>query len=302
MATQASADMYCYEECCPSVLGFDSVLSFDIGGGYRQDKFQWKTFPVNNPGTVLHEKWKNMEMGIIETNAQFLACDHYLLKFDFDYGWFDKQKHQTITGYDYDTGTVFEYLTSKTRGQVYDLSAAIGYQINLDCYRISVAPLVGWSYYHQRFKNPTYEGLFEGVRGEFTNVHNKSRYSWNGPWLGFAAAYQICCEWQFYVDYAFHWAELNGKITDLFLAGAPILGTEYSTRIRSSNAYGNEVTVGTTYQFCEDWYLGFKFNYKDFWTNKGHLSTEILEVREKSPLRSTCWQSFFATVDIGYTF
>jgi hypothetical protein len=298
-AAQAFAEV-CYSDC-NNCFGFDSVLSFDIGGGYRQDRFQWKTFPVASE-TRIKEEWKNVNMGIVETNVQFLACEHYLFKFDFDYGWFDRQRHQSIRGFDFITASEFANLNSKIRGQAYDLSGAIGYQFNWDCYRIALAPLVGWSYYHQRFKNPSYSGFLNGVTGDFLDIRNRYRYSWNGPWLGFAVAYQVCCELQYYIDYAFHWSELNGRFRDFFLAGRPLAADDYSSRIRSNRAYGNEVTVGATYQFCPDWFLGLKFNYKDFWTDKGHISTSIDDLTERSPLRRAQWQSWFVTVDIGYTF
>lgn len=232
-------------------------------------------------------------MGIVETNAQFLACEQWLFKVDFNYGWFDKIKQQKVTGVDLVTGQLIN-ASSKVEGSVYDISGALGYQFNLDRFCLSLAPLVGWSYYHQHYKNHHY---FDHCIHEEFRVQNQYKFSWNGPWVGFATAYQVCPEWQFYLDYAFHWAEFKAKFFDVFIAACP-------ANSKTQRGYGNEVTVGTTYQFCENWFLGFKFDYKDFWANKCHTSLryENGDGHERATQKNIEWSSYYATVDAGYLF
>ena len=69
--------------CSDDCLGFDAVVTFDVGGGYRNDSLKWDVFPAYRPGRVIQEQWNNVGLGVVELNAQFLACEHYYVKADF---------------------------------------------------------------------------------------------------------------------------------------------------------------------------------------------------------------------------
>ena len=288
MTMPSFADDFCSSNYNADCFGFDSVLTFDVGGGYRNDSVKWKTFPSTD--LEIEERWKNIGLGVVEANAQFLACEHYLLKVDFDYGWFSDNGSQTYKTF-VDTAGVLDY-KSKPRGNVYDLSGGIGYQFNFDRFRVSFAPLVGYSCHQQRFKSRTY--INEADLTTDVLAHNNYKFRWSGPWLGFALAYQATCELQLYFDYYYHWARFHGTVKENFLLG------QFPSHLRSSNAYGNELTVGGTYTFCDYWFIGLKFDYKQFCGDKGKSITETLNLT--SPLRKLNWQSSTVTLDIGYTF
>lgn len=291
MTVQTFAADFCATECSTDCFGFDSVLTFDVGGGYRNDSLKWKTFPESNPGRVIEERWKNIGLGIIETNAQFLACEHYLLKADFDYGWFTNSGSQRYTA-EGGTGIPLDYKSSP-RGNAYNISGGLGYQFNFDCYRVSFAPLVGYSYHQQRFKSRKYSNQLV-TTDEDIYAHNDYKFRWSGPWVGFAMAYQATCELQLYFDYSYHWARFRGTVKENFLLG------ELPSHLRSNRAYGNEFTVGGTYTFCDYWFIGVKYDYKQFCGNKGKFSNEGAST--SSALRKLNWQSSAITLDIGYTF
>ena len=288
---QPLAANYCdsyYETDC---LGFDSVLTFDIGGGYRRDDLKWRTFPAANPGRQVEERWQNIGLGVVEANAQFLVCEHFLLKADFDYGWFTNSGHQRY----FANGGVGENVAikSRPRGNVYDLSGGLGYQFNLDSVRISFAPLAGYSYHQQRFKSRSYENLLNPIAEDLL-YHNGYKFRWSGPWVGFALVYQATCEFLVYVDYSYHWARFRGTVKEHFLIG------ELPSHLRSNRAYGNEVTVGGVYTFCDYWFVGVRYNFKQFCGHKG--SSNIENDSERSALRNLDWKSSTVTLDIGYSF
>ena len=288
LASQGIAE-YCGNDCCSDCFGFDSVLTFDVGGGYRNDNLKWKHHP--DDATSIQEKWSNIGMGIVEANANFLACEHYLLKADFDYGWFNDSGHQTYKVFDTDVLT--DDWKAKVRGNVYDISGGVGYQFNFDCYRASLAPLVGYSYQYQRFKSHKYRDILdEGSDSEF--FKNTYTYRWRGPWVGAAFVWQPCCDWLLFFDYAFHWSRLRAKIDEHFLLG------QRAATLKFNTAYGNEFTVGANYVFCDWWFMGVKFNYKQFWANKGCLHGH--EDEDDSRTRDLDWISYNVTLDIGYTF
>src|SRR5690606_28019662 len=117
-------------------------------------------------------------------------------------------------------------------------------------------------------------------------------YRWRGPWIGFSAAFQPTCEWQIYVEYAYHWARLKASVNENFLLG------ELERTLKSKKTHGNEVTVGTSYVFCNCWSLGLKFNYKQFTGKSGRVSNS----ESCASLRGLNWTQYNGTVDIGYSF
>jgi hypothetical protein len=127
-------------------------------------------------------------------------------------------------------------------------------------------------------------------------AHNAYNYRWKGPWLGVAFAYSPCWPYRLYFDYSFHWIHLRGTLKEKFFENQP------EVRLRSNQCYGNQFTVGAIYQFCDWWTLGLKFDYKDYFGNKGHWGPLVHGHVEESPLRKIRWNSYYVTVDVGYTF
>jgi len=291
MSMQAFAD-YCGYDCRTNCFGFDSVLTFDMGGGYRSDNLSWKRYPTAT--SEISEKWKNIGMGIAETNASFLACEHYLAKADFDCGWFsnsEKQRYEI-----YNSGVLTEELKSCTKGQVYNISGGLGYQFNFRRCRISLAPLVGYSYNYQKYKNNEYVNqLTTTITSTYPN--NRYKYRWSGPWVGFATSYQPYCDISLFFDYEFHWMTLHSNIDEHFTAG------QLPAHINSTNCYGNEFTTGADYVFCDGWFLRLKFDYKQFFANHPRYHVEGPEESfTNSHIHNFTWNSYNITLDIGYNF
>lgn len=296
IAPSLIADCCCCNSPCRYVncFGFDSILTFDIGGGYRNTSLNWKVFPEDIPGRVVEEKWRNIGLGIVEANAQFLVCEHYLFKADFDFGWFTNSGSQRFDSFGgLNVGP--HAFKSRPKGNACDLMGGLGYQFNFDCFRVSFAPLVGYSYHQQRLKSRTYENLLFTLDPDLL-AHNDYKFRWSGPWVGFALAYQATCELQLYVDYYFHWARFRGTVKEHF----PFTRVFFPNQLRSNRVYGNQVTVGGIYTFCDYWYIGIKFDYKQFCGNKGRSRIERDDF--KSPLRSLDWKASTVTMDIGYQF
>ena len=184
-------------------------------------------------------------------------------------------------------------MRSRPTGNVYDLSAGVGYQFNFDCTYISFAPLVGYSCHQQRYKNRAYKNLHIPLEADIL-AHNNYIFRWSGPWVGFALAYQATCELQLYFDYYYHWSRFRGKVREHFVF------PQFPDHLRSNRVYGNEFIVGGVYTFCDYWYIGVKFDYKEFCGNKG--KSRIQHTHFDSALRKLNWRSSTATLDIGYEF
>jgi hypothetical protein len=271
--------------------GLDCVATFDLGGGVRQDKLQWKS---DLPGLQTREKWNNVQSGIIEGSARFLTCETYLARFDFDYGWIYNDGHQHVKRFDTEGAekVLLSNVSSRTKGNVYDLSGALGYQFNWCCYQYALTPMAGYSYNYQRLKNNNYRDQLNPENAELQNLDNRYTYRWQGPWIGVGARFQPTCEWQLYAEYAYHWSRVKASVNEVFLLG------ESGATLKARRAQGNEVTVGTSYVFCNSWSLGLKFNYKHFFGKKGKISTSDTCVN----LKGLKWTQYNGTVDLGYSF
>ncbi len=284
----------CYSNCTTDCFGFDTVLTFDVGGGYRQDDIEWKVSSLSNPERITKDKWNKLEMGIVETNAQFLACEHYLAKLDFDYGWFGEGGKQHITRFNTFCGT--DRLQAETNGHVYNLDGAVGYQFNWCCYRYALTPLVGYSYHFQKLKNHNYRD-HRSPDNKFS-VHNSYKLRWRGPTLGIAAAYQISCDWQVSFLYNYHWVRYRGKIEENFNFSGHVLGEQKANKV-----HGNEFKISTSYQFCPNWIFCLNVDYKVFQGNDGRFETKRRSKCEHdAKLHHLKWTSLNATADVAYIF
>lgn len=286
-------DENCYSECCSDCFGFDSELTFGIGGGYRVDQLQWTVFP-SLTGDEVKEKWHNLQMGIVEADVKFVACENYLLLVDFDYGWFNRRGNQSVKTFDLVPASpkLIGDLKSRTRGRVYDLEGAIGYQFNFCCDHYSIAPLVGYSYHFQKFKNRHYEDEESGAE-VFADINNRYTFRWRGPFVGFTTAYQIDPYWNVYFAYAYHWVRYRAKLNEEFVVSA------FPTHQKANRVRGNEFVLGTNFEFCDSWFFGIKVDYKNYFSNKGSETSEGIIV---SNLRDLRWKSFSATIEVAYQF
>ncbi len=294
----------CFSESCSDCFGFDTVMSFEIGGGYREDQVKWKAYPASAPGYIVEEKWTGLHTGIIDTGFQFLATEHYLMKVDFDYGWWGRQGHQTIKTFTTNpeaSATQVGDVHSPTKGRVYDLSGEAGYQFNSPCNTYSFAPLAGYAYHFQRLANHKYHNEDAKNPKQSQYSPNHYRYIWKGPTLGFLASWQIACGWQLALRYAYTWAGYHAKIHEVFAPGTPGVPVgSLEGKQHNLNASGNEISLNSVFEFCDDWIFGIKFDYYNFNASKAKFRGE--KGLYHSVVRNVNWTSWNITADIGYVF
>jgi hypothetical protein len=269
---QGHAGQFYPNDCC------DTSISADIGAGYRNDRLKW-AFPGFSPGASVRSKWSGIDIGFIEANGRACLPCGYVIKGDFDYGWsgWARDRHLKLVDYNNDTD---DRHNERTRANVYDISIGVGRQFCCDCLCGTYTPLIGWSYNHQKFTGPSF---FH--RGE----HKSSRYAWNGGWVGFEAEYNLNCSWNLFFDYAFHVGDFEAKVDEFF-----------RHRHRDNTFFGNEVQLKTVYQWSECLDLGFKVNYKSYWTRDRESTYEAHE--GGGHRRQTTWNSVAISVDLGRTF
>lgn len=253
-------------------------ISLDVGAGYRQDKLKW-AFPGFSPGVAIHEKWSNINIGFITGTGMVTLCDHYLFKVDADYGWSGDQKSHRATLIDYNSAEVTRRHSSKTEANVYDVSVGFGRQFCNPCFPVVMTPMIGWSYNHQKFDNPSF----------YSHKRHESKYAWNSGWLGIDFSYQFLCRYAVYLDYAFHIGTFQAKIDEFF-----------RDHTHTRQFHGNEVGAGLGYQICRGWFSALKFNYKSYWTRNNRSATETADGNKHH--RRNGWESYSVSVNLGYDF
>ena len=98
-ASQITAEECDYSQPYGTCFCIDADSFIDARAGYRNDNFKFthsSCHDFSHFNHTLNEKWKNIGMGIIEVNAEMLARENWLFKFDFDYGWFNCRRRQSV--------------------------------------------------------------------------------------------------------------------------------------------------------------------------------------------------------------
>jgi hypothetical protein len=267
------------DPCCECNL----VGTFDVGAGYRQDRLRW-VFPGPTSGIAIHEKWNHISFAYLEGNARLVAFQRYLLKVDLGYGWSGWQKKHHSKFVNYDTEEETNNRKDTTTGNVYDISAGLGYRLDLSCrcFDFALTPLAGWSFHHLKFKNSPYYDVEQSEK-------LRSTYFWSGPWVGFETVWQVCCPFRVYFDYSFHFGKFHATLNEL----------ERSHK-KELTAFGNEFEGGAFYEWCDFWVVGLKFVYRDYWSNRYHSIMDYINGKKHSKFAR--WHSYTITADIGYIF
>lgn len=350
--------------------------SLEIGVGYRQDTLQWSTSVRNDSSyysdnydccEILkelvmpladvdsHVKWKNLSIWQIEAKGKYVTCDNLYLRANADYGWITSGKNIDKdyvvssnysadgcgcgSGSGYNSGNEFEIARSKSSvsGTVYDAKIAVGYQFKWCDDSLAIAPLVGYSWHGQHFKDSHLQQEFFGDEtvevlggrsyyssyyyGNYSNDYsydgcsyggNNSSYHtrWSGPFIGFDFDYRFGCgceaEWELFGSYEFHWASFNSKAHWVLIEDL-VDGFKQHAK----NAYGNVFNIGVKWDFCECWTLAVKGEFQWWWADRGHDRAELAEGRAgnvdidcytKFPVHNIKWNSASISVDLGMVF
>lgn len=299
---------------------------FEVGLGYRNDSLKWKESADTFIGTAPVEvgsrvKWRNLNIWQVEAKGKYVTCDDIYLRGSADYGWITggRVKHREFVEFDGDVTVTdsdllsgFDDSTSRhTRGHVYDVTLALGYQFRMCDDAFSIAPLFGYSWHGQHLD---FHFGDDSTTGTYTSSYDSGSYEdstryhtrWRGWLIGFDLDYQFCCDWNVFFTYEFHWdhyyAKSHNHFDSTFLEGF---------RHHSDRAYGQVVELGTKWAWCDCWTLGLTGKFQ-WWrahhgkakalisdVSVGDISTRCYDVR---PLNHVDWCSASITVDVGFIF
>lgn len=341
-----------------------TASSLEIGVGYRQDRLK---FTNKNDGygysdsysdssavaplpfnPEFKREFKNINIWQIEARGKYVTCDNVYLRGSADYGWVTSGKDHRKIEFGSGSGSSGAELdlydsSSKIKGNVYDVKLAVGYQFLLCDDTFSIAPLVGYSWHGQHYRNGhhNHSGYYSDYSYSYSDYSysgssyssssdssysdysysdysygsNRGKYHtrWNGPFIGFDFDYSLCCEWDIFGGYEFHWARFHAKGEDNlgygFGSGS---GSGFATfHQRSKSATGQVVDFGVRWAMCDCWTVALRGEFQWWKANHGHTSRKLTQaslgdIKTKcfleTPTRHTEWCSGSIMLDVGMVF
>ncbi len=284
----------------------------DVTNGYRQDRQSCLIKEYIAPSTLIGTdslKARKMSIYQLGLEARVTHCNWYgnwLARADVDYGWgWNGFYNETFT-------TPLPATFSQTKAQinhvnVQDGTIGAGYLFILSncsykCLQdFAIGPVVGWSYNRQQFK--LHEAITDHVADPVIDGMKYTEH-WQGPWLGVDATWDVCCA-TLHAGYEYHWATWNATWQ---LAGPDTAGA-FSDKRHSSNAYGQLAYLKIKkYIYCE-WSISLGLKAQHWKAVNGSEKPKAssfadlgFNASEKDKVKNAKWQSFSATIDIGYIF
>lgn len=142
-------------DCCPG----PTYWCADIEAGWRSDALDWKIsdLKASHVSAKVNDRihFKDINSYTISGQLKCVSSSYYI-KASADYGWTDKgraHEHFNIESpYIYDSISVKTSNPIKRQSEVYDFSGAIGYPFAFFNCRLSIIPLIGFSYHRQHLR------------------------------------------------------------------------------------------------------------------------------------------------------
>lgn len=291
--------------------------------------------------------WKDLNIWFIEGRGRYVTCDCIYIRGRTDYGWITSGKlhHKNHFGSggsggafdenDFSSSSPSSRGNGHAKGFVYDCKLAIGYQFKWCDECLAVAPLIGYSWHGQHLRggkdhehsNFYYDesssdecsdnSSYSSYSSSSSSGHNKHRFNdrWNGVFIGFDLDYRLCCEWNLFMNYEYHWAEFHATEHNRTLFRNEFNGSGcgniHRSTIHANNGYGNVLGFGAEWDLCECWTLGLRAEFQWWYANKGHERTKFAEASlgnvefegvAKSRVKHISWDSGSIAVELGMIF
>lgn len=274
----------------------DWEATVDATGGYRLDEITCLANAFDPPGTFIGSddlKAKNLDVWEWGLKSRVRLGNIYAKV----WGTFGVIPFGSYT----ETGLESTSKAKVRHGKVEDASFGLGYLFGVTDW-LCLAPIGGWAYDYQRIKikHTKTDGVDDST---LDGVSYTSR--WQGPWVGFEAATEICCL-ALNLGYEYHWAHWHAVWK---LHGDDIPGGAFSDKRQSKHASGNVVYLNTYWNAFDALDAGILLKYQ-YWkaTNgslvprNGTFADVGFGADEVDKISHAIWQSFEIQFSLGYTF
>lgn len=284
--------------------------NLEIGVGYTQGQFEYVTHvdPNNyvkaNNGARVPESydlittrkscWTDLNIQTIGARTNCATCDDFYFRANGNYGWITSGKHRTDVfqrkpqnpNEEREEERRVGTIAAHTRGHIYDVSIAAGYQFQYCQDVAAFSPIFGYSWRGQRLRNSHFEfsnssfseSLEVGgsssssrsfdlaslhIDSNIVEIDNSYDTRWNGPFVGFDALYNLDCDWTLTAGYEYHWGKFHAR-TEEFVGGAKLALNQHG-----KSYYGHVVNLGMVWNFTDYWTLGLQYEFDFFHVHHG---------------------------------
>lgn len=257
-----------------------------ITGGYRQDHFTWGFRDPNSSSSssssrssssddedfLFHQKIESIRIWEVTGWASYATCNNYYWRVNGGYGHI-YEGHSTCESH-----TDMIHRHNKTsiissdckNGYVYDVEAAVGYQVTSNGRRFVGTPVLGYAWHDQVFKFSDAHQKVDRIdaipfKGRIPHFNYNYRPRWYGPFVGFdfMVSVEVPCL-ILYGNAEWHWSgkyRASGKwrFDDLFV-------NNWRDKAISHGVIGN---LGLSYYLGDGWYIGVVGYYRHLQAHKG---------------------------------
>lgn len=289
----------------------DTEFSINLGAGFREDSLTWNIAGPNHKPKVLSKlSWRDLQIWQGIGEFKMISGNHIYVRFRGDYGKIHRGKNRD-SDFKWNKHPI-EYSRSDNdagKGEVWDLSAGIGYQFLYCCDQLKISPLVGYNRSEQHLR--MFNGfqtidLIHGDTGPIKRLHSNYRGKWYGPWAGIDLEYLLDCQVKLFATFEFHIDHYHGtghwNLRHDFLHDFRHLGY----------ALGTYSMIGINYEACQGLEIGLLANYQERDLRNGvdivriqHYIQHWLKLstnKVKSHLNEVCWNSWSINGYLSYTF
>lgn len=270
---------------CPSLSG-------NVGAGWRQGNMRWTIgAPGGSPNFFVTNDWKELRMYGLGGSLRYVGVHHYVIQLDANCGKiYHGHNRESIYFGDDKTSEATRIRSDADQGHVYDLSAAIGYQVMSTGRRTLVTILAGYSHDQQNLRLLDGTVVRSGIGQPLGPIpFRNSTYNarWFGPWLGIDLSTRVECNGSAYISFAWHLPQFraggNWKLRDNLMDNIQ----------QKASGWGYDAMLGFSWDFSECWGVGISGKYRLFHThtgsNRGTMLLGPAVVPVHSKLNSVHW-------------
>lgn len=291
-------------DCFYSGCSSSSRQSLEIEGGWRRDSLEWKTSDLHSSDISADVDdrilFKDINSYTVSGQVKWVSSDYYV-RLSGEYGWTNKgraHEHFKIDSpYLYGPVRVETSDPIKRQSEVYDFDGAIGYPFAFFNCRLSVIPLIGFSFHRQHLRvkidehssdsfsvsssnpfvgypssDPFSSSSDSNIASELglSNHHRTStyRFTWYGFYLGADMAYAVDSSWTLFWNTEFHFLD-NCHRKRKSWTGVSFVDDYH----KKGFAYGFNNIVGANFYICSCWYGTLSIDF-DWW--KAHSKHDEL--------------------------
>lgn len=299
-------------------------LGLDFSTGYRVDQFDWSiagNTNGTNPNILSELTWADMEIFQLQLDGWVESKDLLWLKTNtlflgkMAYGkiYVGENRDSDYAG-DNRTLEWSRSVNQSDDGFTFDVSGAFGPKYELLDGRVSLAPLLGYSFHIQHFimtdgkqtvsDDAIHDAFFDPLEdpwplGQIPALDSSYTAYWYGPWFGLNLQLKPVEKWTLELSGEYHiveyFAEANWNLRANLVHPISFEHDACGT--------GLIFTLKSSYELTEHWSAVFTGNLQSWQTDDGTDTTYFVGgTRGGTRLNEVNWESYALMIGLGYRF